>query len=719
MKSVLKIVLIATGLTVLPPVATSLQAQTEAAPAAPPATTAPAEEISTEAKASASGTSSPPSSSQAAEIPKPQAVQPTVDHTITLTKVVGTKAQEDPQVTVDQYQFQKGDGLLKVLRKRGLVRSQADEGRMLRLVKKLNPSLTDPNKLTIGQTLNLPAVASAEAVAQGQAKPLSAYEKAAVEPSGNQASSSVASDLNFPSGNPGVLAQDQASGVVYRQVEVRRGDTLEKLLLREGMDRDFVYSHLLKVVVKLNPDLADTNKILTGTQLRIPAAGDYLTALGGIDPAVVRRAAVAQAPGGGGAAAPTQVASATQVPAKAPEVPTETTPSTAPDPQEVTETAVEPPVETEAAPSVAEESQIAEVAAPQADAQPAVLALPDKETEAAKSSLGILFTRLGNTFRNSGYLSLAAGNANLEIDTGLFPVVETADKGNIILDLGSRLPQSTLDALRRYQPTYQVWRTAPEETLGQAMDRLLALGNFYRIYTRKQAYEGGGDIRLKITADWIVWPTQEAWNAGQPLVISALPPESQGTDPIWANFLETHGFKMLDLQGNIILPAPPKLPPRDLTMTLLDRSSEVIMASQLVLALGFQPQLQVPIKELGLDAEGQPLKVPLLWESETGKVAMNFGDLSQANSDKLTSLGFKVINSGSSTEAVIGATLIALGIKPETTLVLTAPPGGPDMSLTIRGLAFKKGEKQFLITQSPLTSGLASLAGDNLVVLKY
>ncbi|MDR2386444.1 MAG: LysM peptidoglycan-binding domain-containing protein, partial [Deltaproteobacteria bacterium] len=79
--------------------------------------------------------------------------------------------------------------------------------------------------------------------------------------------------------NQGPLATS-ADGTVYRTVTVRRGDTLEKLLRREGLDRNLIYRHLIKLTVELNPGLKNPNLIVAGAELRIPASGSYLAGYG-------------------------------------------------------------------------------------------------------------------------------------------------------------------------------------------------------------------------------------------------------------------------------------------------------------------------------------------------------------------------------------------------------------------------------------------------------
>ena len=108
--------------------------------------------------------------------------------------------------------------------------------------------------------------------AQPQAAPTATVEPGQAQPA---PAAPVSLGLDFPSGNAGPLAQEPQSQVVYRTVTVKRGDSLERLLRREGMHVDLIYHHLLKVTQQLNPEIKNTDLIIAGAEIKIPERGFF------------------------------------------------------------------------------------------------------------------------------------------------------------------------------------------------------------------------------------------------------------------------------------------------------------------------------------------------------------------------------------------------------------------------------------------------------------
>ena len=630
--------------------------------------------------------------------------------TITLTKVVPVYELENLQVTVDQYRVASGDTLAKILKARGL--GAANQAQLLRLVRELNPDLRDLNRLTIGQTLNLPvaeAVAATPAAAgparspgtetvriyerpqssqqaarvvvlrhQVNAGPSAEPEAAAPEEAAPTTTATAlpaasgppevrveaaADPLDFPSGNAGPLARDQVSQVVYRSVKIRPGDTLERLLRREGLPRGAIYSHLLKVTMDLNPEIKNPDLILAGATLRIPAAGVYLAAAG-LDPREVREAALA-----------------------------------------INQRRRPAPV------SLA------------AGAAESARRLPDEEAETARNTLGLLFTRLGERVESQGGLLLVGagtGEEALELDTRTYPVAYTRSGVKVVLDLGSTLPRSTLAALR--SENFQVFRTRRGETLDRVLDNLWPLCGYYRVYTKGQAYEGGGDIRLKISADWMVWPTEEAWNSGQPLVINKVARGGRGTDPAWSRFLGDHGLTVLDLDRNLLRPilesatSPANAP----SVTTLDSANPRFLAAELVRLFEVEPRPAAPV-EVKNGQGSQTVTVPLYWEAGGQRVALSFGEFSADEAADLRRNGLRVVSAGPNSEAVIEAVLTGFGLKAQEDLVLTAPSGGPRMTLTIKGrlVTLPTAKRKYFLTYAALPQGLSRFLDPELKIIRY
>ena len=638
-------------------------------------------------------------------------------NTITLTKVVPVYEFENLKVTVDQYKVTSGDTLAKILKARGFGARGADQAQFMRLVRQLNPELKDLNRLAVGQFLILPTtdsrsepIPAGQVQSPGRTETVKIYERTqpnqkaarvlvlrhqtnaltSTEPAEEASSAESASEasepglktagyvplpappevaasdevggdlLDFPSGNIGPLFREQSSKVVYRTVRIRPGDTLERLLRREGLPRAAIYRHILKITLELNPEIKNPDLILAGKELRIPAAGEYLTAAG-LDPREVREAALA----------------------------------------------------------INQRRRPAPVAMVASTAEN-VRRLPDEEAETAKNSLGLIFTRLGDRVENQGSLRLDGAEENFELDAKAYPVIYTISGAKLVLDLGSTLPRSTLEALR--SRNFNVFRTRRGESLDRVIGSLWPLCGYYRVYTKERTYEGGGDIRLKISADWIVWPTEEAWNSGHPLVLNKIVKGGRGTDPAWGHFLGDHGLTMVDLDRNLI--RPPRetavLPARSSSVTTLDSANPRFLAAELVRLFGAEPRQAAPM-EIKSGHDSQIVTAPLYWESGDHRIILNFGELSSDEVTVLRRNGFRVVIASLNPEAVIEAVLTGFGLKAQENLVLTGPAGGPIMTLTIKGrlVTSLETKRNFLLTYAAVPDGLIRLFDPELKIIRY
>lgn len=617
------------------------------------------------------------------------------NHTITLTKVVEVYEFEDVKVFINLYEVRRGDSISDILRERGVLDAMGDEARMLRLVKNLNPELSDLNKIQPGQVLQLPTELAGESDEAYEAAPVSAdppiepatvtdtvkvYERSQpgqqsakivvmrhrpgqgtvelASGAAGVAQAAATSALDFPSGNSGPLAMEPGTGVVYRTVKIRRGDTLERLLRREGMDNGLIYAHLLKLTLELNPEIQNQDLIFTGAELRIPASGDYLAAIGA-NPAAVKEAALARAEG-----------------------------------------------------RKPEEGR-------------GVLDLPNPATETAKNSLAIIFTRLGGHIDMRGRLVVPRkGLESIEFNTAQIPMVELPGERRVILDLERRLSYDTARALRA-MPGYGVFWPIRGDKSGRnfqhSLRELWPLCGFYRVYDKEHPYEGGTDIKLRIAADWMIWPTEEAWKNGQPLVLNLPKTPDVQTDAAWKGFLAQHGIEVLDLYQVTLLPdtAPP--PVEEPKITTLTETNPSLLAAELVKILGGEPRVGVQLDafpQTPSAAASQQATAPVLWTDRGRQVVLNFGELAPEAVATMRESGYLVVEGASGPEDAVAAVLKGFGLKFQEAMVLKAPSGGPEMSLSLKGLFVTEGRPMFF-TSADLPKGIAALLPPGLEIFHY
>jgi hypothetical protein len=675
---------------------------------------------------------------------------------ITLTKTVEVYSYEDLTFTIDTYALRPGDNLAAVLKGRGLWPQKPDqqrEAQILRLVGELNPVIPNLDRLSAGQVVYLPSARGLDQ-AGGRSAPLDTeretrdvltYELgqpqqsparvvvrrqvpaeaalaegeyrllpdglAALPPPPEEGTDPAASPAaaavprapaasggappRFP-GNEGPLST-APDGTVYRTVKVRPGDTLERLMRREGLDHNLIYRHLLKLTVELNPGLRDPDVIVAGAELRIPADGNYLAGYG-YETMTARTggrqvASASSAPGGTAADSPPAPPSPSSGPAGG-------TP----------------------APAAGERYAVPTGRLPSP-------ALPAVDTINARSVIGIIFSRLGEKLVNKGRLFLPLPEPpHFDIDTGATPVLEITSGRKVVLDLAGSLPADLIKRLTETYREYAVFQPARREPMGKALERLFELSGYYRVYDKTQSFEGGRDVRLKITADWIVWPSPDNWNKGQPVVLNMAPSADNGTPPVWVKFLADHGIRVVDLYQGKIVGGSGKTPtPVNNFMVVEMDQNPSSFAAALLHSLGYSPRVGVAVDRsrgrvvTGGAEAAMTAMPPVFWETGRARNILEYGDLSTEDLQVLRKNGFNIISTPKNFEAVLKAVLASENLTLGGDLVLNGDStGGPSIQLTVAGRSFVFNGRTYLFTPVSLPDNMTSLdPNQNVVVLHY
>jgi hypothetical protein len=644
---------------------------------------------------------------------------------ITLTKTVEIFSYEDLTFTIDAYTVRPGDNLASVLKGQGLWPSRPDQSReaqLMRLVSELNPAIANLDLIASGQTLFLPSARGLEepppepaparpepALGPGMvayaldvapnddkdAQPAAATPsptptpiKPGQRPSAEDGTYELSADVPpepkaaseprraAASGNDGPL-ETAPDGTVFRTVKVKPGDTIERLLRREGLDRNLIYRGLIKLTAELNPDLKDPNVIIVGAELRIPSDGQWLTAYGGPAPA----------------GSPARDATGRRAEARS------------------------------RAPAAGDKYSTPTKRLPPA-------ALPTADSQSAKAVLNLIFTRLGEKITAKGRIFLPLDEPpHFDVEAASTPVVELTNGRKVVLDVGQSLSADLVKRFTEKYREYVVFQSTKREPLDKALARLWAMCGYYRVYDHSQAFEGGRDVRLKISADWLIWPTADAWNRGQPTVVNLAPAADNGTPAVWVKFLAEHGIKVIDLYQGRTLASPGKSPTPVNNFTVIDIEGDnpSAFAASLVRSFGYSPRLGVKVElERGRVVTGgaeiaQGVAPPVFWESGQSRHILEYGDLSTEDLQILRKNEFNVISSAKDVESVLKSILAALNIRLGQNLVLNGnSSGGPSITLTIAGQSFVYNGRSYLFSSVVLPNDMVSLdPNQNVVVLRH
>ena len=185
---------------------------------------------------------------------------------------------------------------------------------------------------------------------------------------------------------------------------------------------------------------------------------------------------------------------------------------------------------------------------------------PDAEAHRAETSpegkgpttLGVqlqeLFTLMGEEWVSTGehFIPLRSGG-QVHLKAESFPIVNLSDGKRIIVDLHGELPQRMAGVITSNWENYRVAQLQEGDDLRSALGRILPLCEFYRLYRSGEPLELVSDIRLQITADWIIFPFPDTQQAGERAILINLSDNPGSKIPSeLKNFLSAQGVRTIE-----------------------------------------------------------------------------------------------------------------------------------------------------------------------------
>ena len=119
--------------------------------------------------------------------------------------------------------------------------------------------------------------------------------------------------------------------------------------------------------------------------------------------------------------------------------------------------------------------------------------------------LNQVFTRIGEEWLQSGehFIPLKpAGQINLKTES--YPLINLSNGHKIIVDLYGELPNKMANLIESNWNFYKVVKLRPGSTLRTALNQILPLCGYDRLYQAGIPLELGEDIRLRLKADWMI-----------------------------------------------------------------------------------------------------------------------------------------------------------------------------------------------------------------------
>ena len=129
-----------------------------------------------------------------------------------------------------------------------------------------------------------------------------------------------------------------------------------------------------------------------------------------------------------------------------------------------------------------------------------------------------MFSLVGEEWVTTGehFIPLkSGGQVNLKADS--FPVLNLSNGNRVIVDLHEDLPERMVQVITANWDNYRIVHLLKDDDLRKALDKIFPVCGYYRVFRQGEPLDLVGDIRIRITADWI---------------IQALPPPDQGLGPM-------------------------------------------------------------------------------------------------------------------------------------------------------------------------------------------
>ena len=168
-----------------------------------------------------------------------------------------------------------------------------------------------------------------------------------------------------------------------------------------------------------------------------------------------------------------------------------------------------------------------------------------EEMTALSHHLMEVFSLMGEEWIETGehFIPLKSGG-QVKLKAESFPIVNLFNGNRVIVDLSNNLPDKMAQLITSNWKNYRVVHLGKGVTLREALDKILPACDYEKVYDRGEPLVLSGDIHLRMTADWIIKPSEG--EDGQTILITLTDRHSAKTPPEIRGFLATLGIKAIE-----------------------------------------------------------------------------------------------------------------------------------------------------------------------------
>ncbi len=142
----------------------------------------------------------------------------------------------------------------------------------------------------------------------------------------------------------------------------------------------------------------------------------------------------------------------------------------------------------------------------------------------------------------------SGGQIDLKADS--FPMLSLRSGRRIIIDQKNQLPEQMTQLIQSSWGQYRVVHLVDGDDLRAALERILAVCGYPRIFRKGEPFEIDGPIQVRIRADWVVvLPDRPSENAPGTIVINLSQGQAAETPWMVEDYLKTLGIRVIDYPG--------------------------------------------------------------------------------------------------------------------------------------------------------------------------
>ncbi|MBU2497537.1 MAG: hypothetical protein KKE57_01425 [Proteobacteria bacterium] len=325
--------------------------------------------------------------------------------------------------------------------------------------------------------------------------------------------------------------------------------------------------------------------------------------------------------------------------------------------------------------------------------------VPPESLRALSQQLMEIFSLLGEEWVHTGehFIPLQSGG-QISLKADSFPILNLASGRRIVVDLHNDLPEKMAELISSSWENYRIVHLEKGDDLRGVLDKILSLCNYHNIYRSGEPLELGGDIPLRMTADWIIKPSAGP-SEGKSKTILVMIEDSPALriPPPIKDFLETLDIRTVEY------------PPGDEMITVEARKPDILKAGpespdlvELLLNLvgqSFSRNTEIRLYQGDRTDFSLAVKADFLLEIKGRDCIIDLSGLGQEILSLLKERQFQVLalTVEKDPSAILARTLAFLGVKFDAQphpFMVTGGNESRNIRLTIPGIIFKDSRGQ-------------------------